>query len=104
MGTLLKVKAKMKLDKDLRKMMVRGSRDEILLDLDGDMQADIALTDANNDGDLDTFALDLTGSRIADYFGFHNAKTYLCFTALSGHDEELQGFVRFLYELESGEP
>ena len=61
MGTLRKTRTKLRLDRDLRKMLVRGSRDEILLDLDGDKQADIALIDDDRDGDLDTFALDLTG-------------------------------------------
>ena len=61
MGTLRKTRTKLRLDRDLRQMLVRGSRDEILLDLDGDKQADIALIDDDRDGDLDTFALDLTG-------------------------------------------
>lgn len=61
MGTLHKVKMKMKLDRDLRKLLVRGGRDEILLDLDGDKLADIALVDEDRDGDIDTIAMDLTG-------------------------------------------
>lgn len=51
----------MKLDKDLRKMLVRGSRHEILLDVDGDKEPDIGLLDDDHDGDIDTIALDLTG-------------------------------------------
>ena len=38
-------------------MLVRGSRHEILLDLDGDGQADIGLIDENTDGDIDTVAV-----------------------------------------------
>ena len=47
--------------RDLRKLMVRGSHNEILLDLDGDKQADIALQDINSDGNIDRFAFDATG-------------------------------------------
>lgn len=61
MGTLNKVRLKMKLDKDLRQMLVRGSRHEILLDVDGDKEPDIGLLDDDHDGDIDTIALDLTG-------------------------------------------
>lgn len=68
MGTLLKTKTKLKLDKDLRKLLVRGSRHEILLDLDGDKQADVALIDENTDGDIDTIAVDLTGDGEFDLY------------------------------------
>lgn len=68
MGTLLKAKAKFKLDHDLRKLLVRGGRNEILLDLDGDKLADVALIDDDNDGDLDTIAADLAGRGDFDLF------------------------------------
>ena len=61
MGTLRKAKVKFKMDRDLRKLLVRGGRNEILLDLDGDKLADIVLADDNGDGDIDTIAVDLTG-------------------------------------------
>lgn len=61
MGTLRKLKLKMKTDRDFRKTLVRGSRNEILIDIDGDKEADIALMDTTNDGDVDTIAVDLTG-------------------------------------------
>ena len=61
MGTLKKMRLTMKTDRDLRKLMVRGSHNEILLDLDGDKQADIALQDINSDGNIDRFAFDATG-------------------------------------------
>lgn len=61
MGTLRKAKLKMKLDKDFRKTLMRGARNEILIDVDGDKEADIALMDTTGDGDIDTLAVDLTG-------------------------------------------
>lgn len=62
MGTLRKLKIKLKLDKDFRKTLIKGSRNEILIDLDGDKEADIALLDTKGDGDIDTIALDLNGN------------------------------------------
>ncbi len=61
MGTLRKVKRKMKVDKDLRKTLVRSAKDEIMIDVDGDGVPDVALMDSTGDGDIDTLALDLTG-------------------------------------------
>lgn len=68
MGTLLKAKTAVKLDKSLRHMLVRGSRHEILLDLDGDKVADIGLIDDDRDGDIDTLAADLSGAGDFDLF------------------------------------
>lgn len=62
MGTLRDLKAKMRLDKDLRPMLVRSMRHELLIDLDGDKVADIALIDNNRDGDIDMIAVDATGN------------------------------------------
>ena len=61
MGTLLKLKGFIKLNGDLRPLLVRGGIHEILLDVDGDKEADIAIIDADSDGDIDTVAIDLTG-------------------------------------------
>ncbi|MDO5423874.1 MAG: hypothetical protein Q4F41_09125 [Eubacteriales bacterium] len=61
MGTLRKVKRKMRMDKDFRKTLVRSAKDEILIDLDGDGQPDVALMDSIGDGDIDTLAVDLNG-------------------------------------------
>lgn len=62
MGTLRKLKTAMKLDKELRPMLVRSMLHEVLIDLDGDKVADIALIDQNHDGDIDTIAVDATGN------------------------------------------
>ena len=62
MGTLRQLKMKMRMDADLRPMLVRAMRHEILIDLDGDKVADIALIDNNRDGDIDMIAVDTTGN------------------------------------------
>ena len=62
MGTLRQLKTKMRLDKELRPMLVRSSLHEVLIDLDGDKVADIALIDNNRDGDIDMIAVDATGN------------------------------------------
>lgn len=61
MGTLRKLKFKLKTDRDFRKTLVKGSRNEILIDIDGDKEPDIALIDTTGDGDIDTLAVDLSG-------------------------------------------
>ncbi len=61
MGTLRELKMKMKLDRDWHKTLVRGGRNEILIDVDGDKQPDIAIMDTTGNGDIDTLAVDLTG-------------------------------------------
>lgn len=62
MVNLRKLKLKMRLDKDLRHALVRGQRNELLIDLDGDKLPDIALLDTTGDGNIDTMALDLDES------------------------------------------
>ncbi len=61
MGTLRKMKMQMRLDKELHKTLVRSAKNEILIDVDGDHEADVALIDTTGDGDIDTLAVDLTG-------------------------------------------
>lgn len=62
MGTLREVKFAMRRDKELSPMLVRSGLHEILIDLDGDKVADIALIDNNRDGDIDMIAVDATGN------------------------------------------
>lgn len=62
MGTLRELKKAIKSDGDLKELMYRSDRHEILLDLDGDAVPDIGLLDINRDGDLDAVAVDLTGN------------------------------------------
>jgi hypothetical protein len=61
MGTLRKLKMKMKFDRDWHKTLVRGARNEILIDIDGDKEPDVAIMDTTGNGDIDTLAVDLTG-------------------------------------------
>lgn len=72
MGTLRQVKRKMRLDRDLRKTLVRSAKDEILIDVDGDGQPDVVLMDSTGDGDIDTVAVDLTGDGEFDLY-FHDS-------------------------------
>ncbi len=58
---LKRLKMKMRMSRDWRKTLVRSSMNEILIDLDGDSQPDIAIMDAAGDGNADTIAVDLTG-------------------------------------------
>ena len=68
MGTLMKVRLSMKKDKDIRKMMVRGSLNEILLDINGDKEAEVSLQDINHDGNIDRIAFDITEDGWFDLF------------------------------------
>jgi hypothetical protein len=68
MSSLSAVRLVMKSDLSIRKMMVRGNRNEILLDMDGDGQPDVAIQDINNDGQVDRIAFDVSGSGTYDLF------------------------------------
>lgn len=68
MGTLKKLKMRMKFDHEWRRTLVRGTKNEILIDLDGDKQADLALMDTIGDGDIDTLAIDLDGNGDFDLY------------------------------------
>ncbi|MCC8358026.1 MAG: hypothetical protein LJU34_09435 [Oscillospiraceae bacterium] len=72
MGTLRKVKRKMKLDRDLRKTLVRSAKDEILIDIDGDGAPDVVILDSTGDGDIDTVAVDVSGDGEFDLY-FHDS-------------------------------
>ena len=61
MGTLRKLKSKMRFDRDWHKTLLRSAKNEILIDIDGDKEADLALIDTTGDGNIDTLAVDLTG-------------------------------------------
>lgn len=43
-------------------------------------------------------AIDLTGTAFASELGLHHENTYLVLTALSGHDEQISGFLTYLAE------
>ncbi|MBQ9188099.1 MAG: hypothetical protein IJ138_02120 [Clostridia bacterium] len=62
MGTLRKTKLWMKLHRETLHAIVRSSRNEILIDMDGDKEADLALYDLSGDGNIDTIAADLSGN------------------------------------------
>ena len=62
MGTLRQLKFHMRTDNELRPLLVRSSHHELLIDLDGDKVADIALIDNNHDGDIDMIGVDATGN------------------------------------------
>ena len=62
MGTLKETKKMMRNDPELCSMLVRSTRRNLLVDLDGDGIADIALMDDNHDGDIDMIAVDVTGN------------------------------------------
>ena len=92
MGSLRQLRFAMKTDKEIRKMMVRGNRNEILLDIDGDSQPDIAIQDINHDGNIDRLAFDTTGEGYYDFFiddTDNNGIPDHIFTFIDGGDNEM---------------
>ena len=61
MGLLKLTKRKLMKSEKMSEMIVRGGRNEILVDLDGDKQADIGILDTTGEGFADTIALDING-------------------------------------------
>lgn len=68
MRTLKKLKLELKLDKNLRHTLLKGTRNEILIDLDGDKEADLAFIDSTGNGNIDTLAIDLNGNGEFDLY------------------------------------
>ncbi len=61
-GNIRKAKKWIKEDPELRKMLVRSGRNEIMLDLDGDGAADVCISSENKGKNIDTLAIDLSGN------------------------------------------
>lgn len=61
-GTLAGMRMKMKADPDMAKMLCPSPKNELFFDVNGDGVADFALIDSNHSGNLDTIAMDLTGT------------------------------------------
>ena len=57
-----KIKRQMAADPEIRKLMIRGRWDEILLDLDGDGKADVCLSSDHSFGKINTLSFDLSGN------------------------------------------
>ena len=55
-------KLRIKADPELRKLLMRSSRNEIMLDLDGDGVADVCISSENEGKKIDTLAIDLSGN------------------------------------------
>lgn len=68
MRTLKKLKLELKLDRNLRHTLLKGTKNEILIDLDGDKEADLAFIDSTGNGNIDTLAIDLTGNKEFDLY------------------------------------
>ena len=66
MGTLRKLKTKMKFDRDWHKTLLRSGKDEILIDIDGDKEADLALLDTTGDGEFNLYFGDTDQNGIPD--------------------------------------
>ena len=60
-GTLGKMRARMKEDPEMAKLLCQSPKNELFFDLDENGIADFALIDTNHDGEIDCFAMDLTG-------------------------------------------
>ena len=61
-GTHAAMRAIMKADPEMAKMLCPSPKNELFFDLNGDGVADFALIDSNHTGSHDTIAMDLTGT------------------------------------------
>lgn len=61
MGNLQKLKSKLRADAHWKRSIVRSTKSEILIDLDGDKEADLCLMTTSEEGKIDVYAIDLTG-------------------------------------------
>ena len=47
-------------------------------------------------------AIDISGTKVQEYFGLNDSTCYLMLSDLSGHEEYMQGFLQMLYDIETG--
>ena len=67
-GTLGQMRAAMKADPEMAKLLCSSPKNELFFDLDGDGVADFALIDTNRTGDIDTLGIDLYGDGEFDLY------------------------------------
>ena len=68
MSTISEFRKKLKSSPDTAKLLMPGTKYEVLLDLDGDGKMDFALIDTDHTGEIDTFAIDLQGDGEFDLY------------------------------------
>ena len=61
-GNLRAAKLRLMNDPELSELLVRSGWSEIMFDLNDDLAPDVCFSDENNDGDIDTISIDLTGN------------------------------------------
>ena len=88
MRTLKKIKFELKLDKNLRHTLLKGTRNEILIDLDGDKEADLAFIDSTGNGNIDTLAIDLNGNGEFDLYFLDKNQNNVFDTIVKMENEE----------------
>ena len=75
-GTLGRMRAAMKTDPEMAKLLCDSPKNEIFFDLNGDGVADFALIDTNRSGDIDTLGIDLYGDGEFDLYLTDTDKNY----------------------------
>lgn len=88
MRTLKKLKLSLKLDKNLRHSLLKSTKNEILIDLDGDKEADLAFIDSTGNGNIDTIAVDSNGSGEFDLYFLDKNNNNLPDTIIAMIDDE----------------
>jgi heat shock protein beta len=67
-GTLARMRLKIKADPEMAKLLCPSPKNELFFDLNGDGITDFALIDSDHSGNLDTFAMDLYGDGEFDMY------------------------------------
>ena len=75
-----------------------------LLDLWANREATFSQRNENDDTYFDNYAaIDISGTKVQEYFGLDDNMCYLVIVDLSGNEEYMQNFYNLLYEIEIGE-
>ena len=67
-GNLARMRARMKEDPDMAKLLLPSPKNELFIDLNDDGVADLCLIDTNHSGNIDTMGLDLSGDGEFDLY------------------------------------